>query len=131
MDMTITKTVYFILGWLFLGLGTVGAFLPVLPTTPFVLLAAWMFAKSSKRYHQWLRRNRLFGRSVRCWEAGLGLTLREKLKMVGVVTVVFTISFLLCTNTVGRIVLVCCWPIPIAVAVFTKTRDENEPIPDP
>jgi uncharacterized membrane protein YbaN (DUF454 family) len=131
MDMTITKTVYFVLGWICLGLGTVGAFLPVLPTTPFVLLAAWLFAKSSKRYHQWLRRNRLFGRPVRCWEAGLGLTLREKLKMVGVVTVVFTISFFLCTNTVGRIVLACCWPIPLAVAVFTKTRDEDEPIPEP
>ncbi len=125
------KTIYFILGWLFLGIGAVGAFLPVLPTTPFVLLAAWLFAKSSERYHLWLRRNRLFGRTVRCWEAGLGLTLNEKLRMVGVVTVVFTISFILCTNTVGRVALACCWPIPIAIAIFSKTRDENEPIPDP
>jgi len=128
---TVTKTIYFVLGWLFVGIGAVGAFLPVLPTTPFVLLAAWLFAKSSKRYHHWLRRNRLFGRSVRCWEAGLGLTLREKLRMVGVVTVMFIVSFILCTNIVGRIVLACCWPIPLGIAIFSKTRDENEPVPDP
>ena len=125
------KTFYFILGWLFLGIGALGAFLPILPTTPFVLLAAWLFAKSSERYHLWLRRNRLFGKSVRCWEARLGLTLNEKLRMVGAVTVVFAVSFILCPNTVGRIVLGCCWPIPIAVAVFSKTRDADEPIPAP
>lgn len=126
-----TKSIYFILAWIFLGLGVIGAFLPVLPTTPFVLLAAWLFAKSSPRYYRWLRRNRLFGKSVRCWEAGLGLTKIEKIRMVIVVTVAFVFSFVLCTNLVGRIVLVCCWPIPIGVAVFSKTRQANEPIPDP
>jgi uncharacterized membrane protein YbaN (DUF454 family) len=128
---TVAQKIYFILAWFFLAIGALGAFLPLLPTTPFVLLAAWLLAKSSERYYQWLRRNRLFGKSVRCWEAGLGLTVSEKVRMIVVVTIVFGVSFFLCTNTVGRIVLVCCWPIPIGIALFSKTRDPSRPIPEP
>ena len=51
-------------GFLALGLAVVGAILPVMPTTPFVLLAAYCFARSSTRWHGWLTTNRLFGRSV-------------------------------------------------------------------
>jgi uncharacterized membrane protein YbaN (DUF454 family) len=55
-------------GWLSLALGFVGIFLPLLPTTPFVLLAAFFFSKGSKRLHRWLREHPRFGRYVRDWE---------------------------------------------------------------
>jgi uncharacterized membrane protein YbaN (DUF454 family) len=57
------------LGWLALALGFLGVFLPLLPTTPFVLLAAFFFSKGSKRLHRWLRDHPRFGRYVRDWEA--------------------------------------------------------------
>lgn len=56
-------------GLLALAMGVVGIFLPVLPTTPFVLLAAFFFSKGSERLHRWLVEHPGFGRYVRDWEA--------------------------------------------------------------
>ena len=55
-------------GSLALGLGTLGIFLPLLPTTPFVLLAAFFFSRGSERLHGWLVDHPKFGRYVRNWE---------------------------------------------------------------
>lgn len=57
------------LGWLALALGLIGIFVPLLPTTPFVLLAAFFFSKGSERLHRWLLQHRRFGRYVRDWES--------------------------------------------------------------
>ncbi|HEY5776922.1 MAG TPA: YbaN family protein [Xanthomonadales bacterium] len=55
------RLLLFILGWLFFGAGFVGVFVPVLPTTPLMLLALWCFARSSGRFHDWLYTHRIFG----------------------------------------------------------------------
>ncbi len=62
------KSLYFALGWVFVGSGVVGVFLPVLPTTPFMILALWMFSKSSERFHHWLYHHRIFGSSLQKWQ---------------------------------------------------------------
>lgn len=62
------KIAYKAVGILSLALGVIGAFLPLLPTTCFVLLSAWCFAKSSPRWHQKMRDNRYFGRIIKSWE---------------------------------------------------------------
>ena len=56
------------LGWLALVVGVIGIFVPLLPTTPFVLLAAFFFSKGSKRLHRWLHQHRYFGRYLQDWE---------------------------------------------------------------
>lgn len=65
-------------GWICVALAVAGAILPLLPTTPFVLLAAWCFSRSSPRFHQWLLDQRHLGPYLRNWENGQGLTRRAK-----------------------------------------------------
>ncbi|UCB45557.1 MAG: YbaN family protein [Spirochaetota bacterium] len=65
-------------GTLSLAIGIVGIFLPLLPTTPFVLLAAILYARSSKRFYNWLLYNRLFGRYIRNYLDGKGIPLLAK-----------------------------------------------------
>ncbi|WII73623.1 YbaN family protein [Bdellovibrio sp. 22V] len=62
------RTVYFVFGWIFLLLGVIGVFLPLLPTTPFLLLTAFCFARSSERWHQWLLRQRHLGPFILDWQ---------------------------------------------------------------
>lgn len=65
-------------GWLALALAVVGAFLPVIPTTPLVLVAAWCFSKGSERLHTWLVEDRRFGPMVRDWERHRVIRTRAK-----------------------------------------------------
>lgn len=65
----VRKPLFFLAGCLSLILGVVGAFLPVLPTTPFVLLASYFFFHSSKVMHDWLLSHRTFGPLIRDWES--------------------------------------------------------------
>ena len=73
------RVVYLIVGLLCVGLGAVGAFLPVLPTTPFMILAAAMFAKSSVRLERWLLDHKRFGPPLRAWREHRVIPLRVKL----------------------------------------------------
>jgi len=102
-------------GTLSTGLGIIGIFVPILPTTPFLLLAAACYMRSSERFYQWLISNRIFGAYVRNYIEGRGMPVRTK---------IFTILLLWLTigltvtigvqNTIVRIVLIC-----VAIGVTT------------
>jgi hypothetical protein len=74
------KIILIILGFISLFLGIVGIFLPVMPTTPFVLLAAACFARSSEKFHKMLLNNKYFGDIIRNYENGLGISRRIKIR---------------------------------------------------
>jgi uncharacterized membrane protein YbaN (DUF454 family) len=75
-------------GFLFVGLAALGAVLPILPTTPFLLVAAACFARSSPRFYQWLLSNPTFGPLIREWRENRSIPLRAKLAAIALITLV-------------------------------------------
>jgi hypothetical protein len=73
------RWVYLALGWGFFGLGVAGALLPVIPATPFMLLALWAFSRSSPRLEAWLLAHRVFGPPLRRWREHRVIPLSAKL----------------------------------------------------
>lgn len=82
MSSTIKKILLIIAGWLSVILAIIGIVLPLLPTTPFLLLAAFCFSKSSERFHDWLLNHRWFGDYIRNFQSGRGMTLKAKVSTI-------------------------------------------------
>jgi uncharacterized protein len=74
----VKRAVYLVVGTVSLGLACVGIVLPLLPTTPFLLLSAACYLKSSKRMHNWLLNHKLFGQYIKNYLEGKGISLRAK-----------------------------------------------------
>jgi uncharacterized protein len=74
----LTRILLIIGGTLCVVLGVLGMFFPVLPTTPFLLLAAFLYARSSERFYHWLTTNRWFGDYIRNYREGKGMPLKQK-----------------------------------------------------
>ena len=111
----IVRGTYMVFGFVSFGLGMAGTVLPVLPTTPFILLAAFFFARSSPRFDAWLLNHRLFGTLVRDWRAGRGLSVRAKTISLVAIAVTFSTTILFAIDTTWvRLMLV-----GIAVGVST------------
>ncbi len=72
------KGIFVIAGTISLGLGALGVFLPVLPSTPFLLLSAAFYYKGSERMHRWLLNNKLFGNYIKNYKEGRGIALKAK-----------------------------------------------------
>ena len=86
------RAAYLSAGFVFLGIGVLGVVLPVLPTTPFVLLAAACFARSSDRFHQWLLDHRYFGPLVREWRLYRSIPYRTKVFAIVMMAATLTVS---------------------------------------
>jgi len=108
--MTLRKLCYLALGFVGLGLGALGAVLPLLPAFPFLLLAAFGFGKSSEKLDRWFKGTRLYRDNLADLAAGRGLTRGAKVRIMVTVTVLMAIGFILMHAViVGRIVLGCVW----------------------
>ncbi|MFT3754290.1 MAG: YbaN family protein [Paludibacter sp.] len=95
------KNLLAIIGFISLGLGIIGAFLPLLPTTPFILLAAALFAKSSEKMHQWLHNHRIFGEILRDFNENKTIPLYAK--VISISTMWISILFSIFTIASGKI----------------------------
>ncbi|EKT63613.1 hypothetical protein OOA_04532 [Providencia burhodogranariea DSM 19968] len=90
--MNIKKGFLILVGWLAVVLAFLGVILPVLPTTPFLLLAAWCFSRSSPRFHYWLLYRSLFGGYIRHWQTYKALPKGIKPKAIIVILITFSFS---------------------------------------
>ncbi|MBN1682816.1 YbaN family protein [Candidatus Bathyarchaeota archaeon] len=91
----IKKGVFFLFGAVFLILGVIGVIIPILPTTPFLLLSAACFYKSSKRMHSWMFNNRWFGDYIRNYSEGKGISLKAKLFTLSLLWILILYSILM------------------------------------
>ena len=126
--MKLKKMLLVIIGCIGVGLGALGVVLPILPTVPFLLLAAFCFARSSERLNNWFIGTKLYKNNLESYVKGEGMTRKTKIKIMVTVTVLMTVGFIMMDQVlVGRIVLACVWVFHILYFVFgVKTiKKEN------
>lgn len=102
------KILYIMIGCISLGLGIIGVILPILPTVPFVLLAAFCFAKSSEKLEDWFKNTKLYREN----NIKSGMTKRAKIRIMCSVTLLMSIGFIMMglkDIVVGNIVLLIVW----------------------
>ncbi len=90
-----------VLGWLFVVLGAIGAVLPIMPTTIFLIIALGIFSKSSPRFHQMLLNNKWFGRELRQWEETKSISRQSKIKATVMIVLTFGVSLLILSGRMG------------------------------
>jgi len=115
------RVLLIIVGWICVVLATLGVVLPLLPTTPSLLLAAWCFARSSPRFHHWLLHRSWFGSYLRHWQQHRALPKGAKPKAVALILVTFAVSIYFVPLLWVRILLLCMmfmllfmmWRLPV------------------
>ena len=126
--MKLKKWIYIVLGCIGVGLGAIGAVLPLLPAFPFLLLAAVCFAKSSERLHNWFINTKLYKDNLESYVKGKGMTWKTKIRIMIIVTLTMTIGFIMMSRVpIGRILLAVVWVFHILYFIFgIKTLSTSE-----
>lgn len=105
------KTLYLIIGFLFFGLGAIGVILPVLPTTPFLLVASYCFARGSKRFNAWFLSTKIYQKHLDSFVKERAMTLKTKISLLSFASAMLILAFCLVDVIYARILI-------IAVMIF-------------
>lgn len=92
-------------GFVSIGLGTIGVFLPIIPTTPFLLLAAWLFLRSSDHFYNWLMNHKVFGKYIKDYLEEKGIRKGAKIFALSLLWPSIIVSSTFIPLWVGRIIL--------------------------
>lgn len=118
------RLVWTIAGCLAVVAGVIGAFLPIMPTVPFMLLAAYCFARGSERFHDWLVNRSRFGPSIRDWQERGAIGRRAKRAAIAAVTLSIVLSLAL---GLPHAIVAIQGLVLAGVSVFILTRPDGEP----
>ena len=100
------RIMWLILGFLAMGIGAVGVILPVLPTTPFLLLASFCLARGSERFHRWFTGTKLYRRHLESFVRNRAMTLKTKFSLLIPASCMLLLAFLAMSNIYGRVFIV-------------------------
>ncbi|MFN6964665.1 MAG: YbaN family protein [Pyrinomonadaceae bacterium] len=126
----VKKATFITLGTMCVGLGVVGIFLPLMPTTVFLLAAAYFYSRSDERFYGWLLDNRVFGEYIRNYREGRGMTLKHKTRALAVLWTTIAVSIWLVESIAVRLVLfLVASGVSIFLLRFVPTyRPENSAV---
>ncbi len=128
--MKIKKLLYTILGCIGIGLGAVGAVVPMLPAFPFLMLAAFCFARSSQKLDLWFKNTKLYKNNLEDYVAGRGMTWKTKIRIMVTVTLLMAIGFFMMGRkgiVAGCIVLGFVWLFHILYFCFGVKTISQKP----
>ena len=115
------RILYIILGCVGVGLGAIGAVVPMLPAFPFLMLAAFCFARSSEKLDRWFKGTKLYQDNLADYVAGRGMTVKTKVRIMITVTLLMSIGFIMMGLkgiVTGCIVLGCVWAFHIVYFIW-------------
>jgi len=121
------RILYLILGFIFLGIGAVGAVLPLLPSAVFLLAAAFFFARSSKKLNDWFLSTNLYKKNLESYVKNRAMTVKTKVTIICSITLTMSIGFIMMSRVpIGRIILAIVWVCHILYFIFGIKTIQND-----
>ena len=122
----VTNLFFILLGFIALGLGTIGIILPALPTTPFFLLTCFCFAKGSIRFHDWFLNTRLYKKHLEAYIKTRAMSLKMKLRLCIPASILMIVSFIFAPSLIVRVIILCALIFMVCYFTFRiKTLPEK------
>ncbi|MEE0966590.1 MAG: YbaN family protein [Bacilli bacterium] len=122
------KIIYLIIGFISFGLGCIGVVLPILPTTPFFLLTAYCFAKSSKRLHDWFLSTSLYKKHLDSFVKERAMTLQTKISILAFASTMLAFPLIFSDNIYLKIMIICLYIIKYYYFIFRIKTIKSERI---
>lgn len=125
------KPLFIGLGFIFLAIGALGVFLPVLPTTPFLLVASFFFSRGSTRFHRWFLSTGLYKKHLESFATSRAMTLKTKITILSFASSMLILAFIFSANLYARIFIGLTMMFKYYYFIFRiKTIRENPADPD-